>query len=86
MRRRGLVREPPSFAQPILDLLRRQPEFFVARGLEGMQIVLLLAGLLLVVPLPILLLDAAAALAGRVVQRWVHRVLVAGLVMLIVAP
>ena len=75
-----------AFAQPILDLLRRQPEFFVARGLEGMQIVLLLAGLLLVVPLPILLLDAAAALAGRVVQRWVHRVLVAGLVMLIVAP
>ena len=75
-----------AFAHPILDLLRRQPEFFVARGLEGFQIVLLLAALLVVVPLPILLVDVAATLVGQVAQRWVHRMLVAALVMLIVLP
>ena len=75
-----------AFAQPILDLLRRQPEFFVARGLEGFLIALLLVALLVVVPLPILLVDAAATLAGRIAQRWVHRILVAALVILIVLP
>ena len=52
-----------AFAQPILDLLGRQPEFFVARGLLGFPIVLL-AAVLLIVGVQLAMMGVLADLTG----------------------
>ncbi len=49
---------------PVLDLLGRNPEFFVVRGSQGIDIVLLALGLTVVPPLLALGLEALAGLVG----------------------
>ncbi len=52
-----------AFGQPLYDLYGRNPEFFIARQTAPLDLILLIAGLSLGVPLA---LFAAAALAGRI--------------------
>jgi hypothetical protein len=51
-------------AWPVLDLLGRNPEFFVVRGSRSTDIVLLALGLTLLPPLVLLVLEALAGLLG----------------------
>jgi sulfatase-like protein len=53
-----------AVAWPILDLLGRNPEFFVVRGSRSADIVLLALGLTLLPPLVLLGLEALAGLLG----------------------
>jgi hypothetical protein len=67
-----------ALAQPLLDLLARQPEFLAIRRFAPWQIVALAAILVLVVPLPLLAVAAAARARPRL-GRTVHVTLVGGL-------
>ena len=75
-----------AFGQPILDILRRQSEFFVARDLGSTEIIALPILLLFVAPLPFLLIDRAALLAGMTARTWTRRLLVGLLSGLVVLP
>ena len=75
-----------AFAQPLLDLLRQNPEFFVARDLGAPEIAVLLSGLLFVLPLPLLALEAAAAAVGERARVLVHRGLIWALFALVALP
>jgi hypothetical protein len=66
-----------AFAQPLLELLGRNPEFFVARQNTGGDIVLFALALVLVPPLLMLLAEAAAAAVGRRTYLALHLALVA---------
>ena len=73
-----------AFAQPILDLIGRNPEFFVARRFPSLDIVVLAVGLVLVpalLAIPVLALRAA----GRSWAGLAHAAVVAVLVGLLVA-
>jgi Sulfatase len=66
-----------AFAQPLFDLLGRNPEFFAARGAPPADIVLFAVGVVLL-PVAILVgIEALAGLAGPRAQNAVHGVLVA---------
>ena len=66
-----------AFAQPLFDLLGRNPEFFAARGAPPADIVLFAVGVVLL-PIAILVgIEALAGLAGPRAQNAVHGVLVA---------
>jgi Sulfatase len=66
-----------AVAWPILDLLGRNPEFFVVRGSRSVDIVLLALGLTLVPPLLLLAVEALAhAVAGPRLSRALHLVFV----------
>ena len=67
-----------ALAQPLLDLLARQPEFLAIRRFAPWQIVALAAILVLVVPLPLLAVATAARAQPRL-GRAVHLTLVGGL-------
>lgn len=76
---RGLHLTALSFfalAWPILDLLGRNPEFFVVRGSESADIVVLALGLTLVPPLLLLAIEGLAHLASPRLSRALHLVLV----------
>ena len=75
-----------AFAQPLLDLLRQNPEFFVARDLGPLEITILLTSLLFVLPLPLLALEAAAAVVGERARALVHRGLIWALFALVALP
>jgi hypothetical protein len=53
-----------ALAWPILDLLSRNPEFFVVRGSRGVDVIVLALGLALVPPLVLLGVEALAGLIG----------------------
>ena len=63
-----------ALAQPLFDLLGRNPEFFAVRGSPGADIVLFAAGLVLLPPLVLTGVEALAALAGPRVQDATHAV------------
>ena len=75
-----------AVAQPLLDLLRKNPEFFVARDLGVLEISVLLTSLLFVLPLPLLALEAAAGVLGERARALVHRGLIWALFALIALP
>jgi hypothetical protein len=58
-----------AFAQPLLDLLGKTPEFFVARGNTRGDILVLALGLVLVPPLVLTAVEALVGLAS-VAARW----------------
>ena len=66
-----------AFAQPLLDLLGKTPEFFVARGNTRGDILLLASGLVLVPPLLLTALEALVGLASVAARRALHLCLVA---------
>jgi hypothetical protein len=65
-----------AFAQPLLDLLGRAPEFFVARQNTAGDIVVLALALVVVPPLVMLLIEAVWAAVDRRAYRILHLVLV----------
>ena len=67
------------FAQPILDLLARNAEFFVVRRSSGGEILTLLVVLLVLPPLPLVLLVALARRLGPRLGAAVHGAAVAAL-------
>ncbi|WP_326554314.1 sulfatase-like hydrolase/transferase [Micromonospora sp. NBC_01813] len=71
-------------AQPLLDVIGRSPDFFFFHG-AGAVAVLALVAIVVLLP-PALLWGVellAGLLAGAVVRRWAHRVLLAGLATLL---
>ena len=66
-----------AFAQPLFDLLGRNPEFFAVRGSPSGDIVLFAVGLVLLPPLVLTGVEALAGLAGPRARDAVHAVLVA---------
>ncbi|MCP4657289.1 MAG: sulfatase-like hydrolase/transferase [bacterium] len=66
-----------AFAQQLLDLLARNPEFFVIRGSQPVDLIALVVVLLLIPPLPLLLLTWIASRIGGAVETITHRALVA---------
>ena len=68
-----------AVVQPLLDLLGRNAEFFVARGNGAVDVVVFSLALALVPPLALLGLEALAGLASRRVAWALHLVLVGAL-------
>ena len=66
-----------AFAQPLFDLLGRNPEFFAVRGSPSGDIVLFAVGLVLLPPLVLTGVEALAGLARPRARDAVHAVLVA---------
>ena len=75
-----------ALAQPLFDLLARNPEFFATRRSSAGEIVAFAIAVTLVPPALLLLLEALAALASARLARALHLVLVAGLVALVALP
>jgi hypothetical protein len=66
-----------AIAQPVFDLLGRNPEFFAVRGSPSSDIILFAVGLVLLPPLVLTGVEALAGLARPRAQDAVHAVLVA---------
>lgn len=71
-----------AVAQPLLDVLGKQAEFFVAHQARGADVLLFGAVLLIIIPAIAIGIDALAWLVGRRVHRVVHVVIIASYVML----
>ena len=69
-----------AFAQPLFDILGRNPTFFVARGSTSREIVIFALALTLVPPTVLALAELGAELISRDLARVVHFVLVGALV------
>jgi len=72
-----------ALAQPLLDILGRNPEFFAVRRSTSAQIVLFALGLILVPPAILLAIELLVGLASRAAAGIVHLVFVAALVAVI---
>jgi hypothetical protein len=72
-----------AIAQPLFDLISKNPDFLAARALIGWQVVALGAALVLLPPLLALAVEALAGLASRALRAGVHLLFVALLVALI---
>jgi hypothetical protein len=68
-----------ALAWPVLDLLGRNPEFFVVRGSRSVDVVLLALGLTVLPPLLLLGLEALAHAVSPRLSRALHLVLVGAL-------
>lgn len=68
-----------AFVQPLLDLLGKNPDFFVARGNDPADILILAFGFTLVPPLLLLALEAIVARFSGRAYRWLHLFLLAGI-------
>lgn len=68
-----------ALAQPLLDLLGRNPEFFAVRGTSGTELTLFALAVVLVPPAALLGLEALAGLGGERARAAVHLVLVGAL-------
>ncbi len=66
-----------AFAQPLFDLLGRNPEFFAVRGSPSGDIVLFAVALVVLPPLVLIAIEAIVGLAGARARDVVHAVLVA---------
>ena len=73
-------------AQPLFDLLGRNPEFFVARRSRPVTILLLTLGLSFFAPLLLAFLEWLASLVGRRVQKTIHALMVTALAALVAMP
>jgi hypothetical protein len=72
-----------AVAQPLFDLIRKNPDFLAARGMRGFDVVLFAVVTALAPPLILVAVEAAAGLAAAGLRRGLHLVLVAVLVGLI---
>src|SRR3954452_21545927 len=72
-----------AVAQPLFDLLSKNPDFLAARALIGWQVVALGLVLVLVPPLVALALEALAGFASRPLRAWLHLLLLGFFVALI---
>jgi hypothetical protein len=75
-----------AIAQPVFDLLGRNPTFLVAHRSTLVDILLLTFGLLLVPPLFILLVEYAVALVSDTARKSVHLAAIGLLIALLVCP
>ena len=75
-----------ALAQPLFDLIARNPEFFATRRSSAGEIVAFAVGITLVPPALLLALEALAGLASRRLRHGLHLVLVAALVALVALP
>src|SRR5438067_2065082 len=73
-----------AFAQPLFDILGKNPAFFAVRGSSSVEIVLFALVLTLLPPVVFIALELAAELVDDVVARSLHLLFVAGLVAVIV--
>ncbi len=69
-----------ALAQPLFDLLGKNPEFFAVRDASAGEVLAFAFGLVVVPPALLLAVEVVAGLAGPRVRRAVHLVLVAALV------
>jgi hypothetical protein len=72
-----------ALAQPLFDLLGKNPDFLAAHEVRGWGMVLLALVLTLALPLVLLAIEAVAWLVSRQLQAALHLVFVAGLVSLL---
>jgi Sulfatase len=94
-RRRWLARAHPwalvellvlcgfAIAQPLLDVTGRSPDFFLFRRADRIDIVLLVAGVVLVPALGIWVLEVLAGLVSETVRRFLHLAVLTGLLTLL---
>jgi hypothetical protein len=73
-----------AFAQPLFDILGKNPAFFAVRGSSSGEIVLFALALTLLPPAILTAVESAAGLASATAARGLHLVFVAGLVAVIV--
>ena len=73
-----------ALAQPLLDILSKNPEFFAIRGSTSSQIVLFALFIVFVPPLVLLGVELLVAVFSRPAASIVHLVFVAGLVAVVV--
>ncbi len=73
-----------AFAQPLFDILGKNPAFFAVRGSSSSEIVLFALALTLLPPLVLIALELVVGLISAAAAWALHLVLVAGLVGLIV--
>ena len=66
-----------AFAQPLFDILGRQAEFFAIRRSEPADIILLIFGLIIVIPLIFVFVQALIGLFNQRIRKIVHVVMVA---------
>src|SRR6266542_76260 len=72
-----------AFAQPLFDILGKNPAFFAVRGSSSREIVLFALAITLVPPLVLIALELVAGLVSAAAAWALHLVLVAGLVAVI---
>ena len=72
-----------AVAEPLFDLIRKNPDFLAARGMSGRDVVLFALVTALVPPLLLLMVEAAAWLVNRRLREALHLVFVAVLAGLI---
>lgn len=72
-----------ALAQPLLDILGRNPEFFAVRRSTGGQIVLFALAVILVPPAALLAVELLVGIGSRAATEIVHLVFIAGLVAVI---
>jgi len=65
-----------AFVQPLLDLLGKNPDFFVARSNTAGDIIIFSVAFTLLPPLALLVLEALVAIASRAAYRALHLTLV----------
>ena len=65
-----------TVAQPLLDLLSRQHEFFVVRRFDRFEIVALVVILIFFVPAPFIVIEALLLRAPRSLKKTVHSLLI----------
>lgn len=75
-----------AFSEPLYDLLSRNAEFFVVRRSEPIDIILLVVLLSILLPVPVILIEALAGLFGKRVRDVMHGLVIACLLAAIVLP
>ena len=75
-----------AFAQPLFNLLSRNPAFFVAHQSEPSDVILFILILCIFPPALAFLIEIVAGLLGRGIRKGVHYFMVAGLVTIIILP
>jgi hypothetical protein len=75
-----------ALAQPLLGLLSKNAEFFVARHSKPVDILLLVVILCMIIPAIVVLIECTIGLFSAVLRRAVHAVVVAALVAAIFLP
>ncbi len=75
-----------AIAEPLFDLLGRNAAFFVARQSSPSDVLLLAIGLSILPPVFFVIPGGLARLLGKLIQRTVHTVILAGLGALILLP
>lgn len=68
-----------AFVQPLLDLLGKNPDFFVARGNSSGDILILALGFTFGPPVAILILEAIVARFSARAYNWLHLTLLGGI-------